>query len=74
MKFAVLASLVASAAAFAPSKTGKASTALKAFEEELGVQEPLGFFDPLGLLEEGVSDVCLCCRRFNEWRVLTLTF
>jgi hypothetical protein len=36
-----------SAAAFAPAKTGKASTARKAFESELGAQAPPGFFDPL---------------------------
>eukprot|EP00584_Thalassiosira_punctigera_P024303 CAMPEP_0172572666 /NCGR_PEP_ID=MMETSP1067-20121228/135794_1 /TAXON_ID=265564 ORGANISM="Thalassiosira punctigera, Strain Tpunct2005C2" /NCGR_SAMPLE_ID=MMETSP1067 /ASSEMBLY_ACC=CAM_ASM_000444 /LENGTH=204 /DNA_ID=CAMNT_0013365249 /DNA_START=39 /DNA_END=653 /DNA_ORIENTATION=+ len=52
MKLAVLATLAASAAAFAPVQTGKASTALKAFEGELGVQPPVGFFDPLGLLDE----------------------
>jgi hypothetical protein len=50
---AVLAALVGSAAAFAPAQTGKASTALNAFEDELGVQPPLGFFDPLGLVADG---------------------
>ena len=45
--------LAGSAAAFAPAQTGKASTALNmAFEDELGVQPPLGFFDPLGLLAD----------------------
>ena len=29
------------------------STALKAFEDELGAQPPLGFFDPLGLVADG---------------------
>ncbi len=55
MKIAILATLVASAAAFAPAQTGKAtSMALNmAFEEELGVQPPLGFFDPLGMLASG---------------------
>ena len=52
MKLAVLATLAASAAAFAPAQTGKATTALNAFESELGAQPPLGFFDPLGLLDE----------------------
>jgi len=53
MKIAILATLVASTAAFAPAQTGKAtSTALNmAFEEELGVQPPLGFFDPLAMTE-----------------------
>eukprot|EP00984_Skeletonema_dohrnii_P003556 scaffold1199_cov150-Skeletonema_dohrnii-CCMP3373.AAC.6 len=52
MKTAILATLAASAAAFAPAQTGKAATALNAFENELGAQPPLGFFDPLGLLDE----------------------
>eukprot|EP00587_Corethron_hystrix_P016794 CAMPEP_0113306182 /NCGR_PEP_ID=MMETSP0010_2-20120614/5532_1 /TAXON_ID=216773 ORGANISM="Corethron hystrix, Strain 308" /NCGR_SAMPLE_ID=MMETSP0010_2 /ASSEMBLY_ACC=CAM_ASM_000155 /LENGTH=65 /DNA_ID=CAMNT_0000160791 /DNA_START=27 /DNA_END=221 /DNA_ORIENTATION=+ /assembly_acc=CAM_ASM_000155 len=51
-KSLVLASLVASAAAFAPVSQKASSSALKAFESELGVQPPLGFFDPLGLLED----------------------
>merc|ERR1712029_474564 len=52
MKTAIAATLIGSAAAFAPVQTGKASTALSAFENELGVQPPLGFFDPLGLLDD----------------------
>ena len=53
MKTAILASLIASAAAFAPAKQAATSTTLKAFEDELGAQPPLGFFDPLGLVEDG---------------------
>ena len=53
MKLAVIASLLASAAAFAPTKQAASSTALKAFEDELGAQPPLGFFDPLGLVADG---------------------
>ena len=53
MKTAIIASLIASAAAFAPSKQAATSTSLKAFEDELGAQPPLGFFDPLGLVEDG---------------------
>merc|ERR1712071_506882 len=52
MKLVVTAALVGAAAAFAPAAMPKASTALNAFESELGVQDPLGFFDPLGLLED----------------------
>ncbi|KAL7523530.1 hypothetical protein ACHAWF_000557, partial [Thalassiosira exigua] len=52
MKSVIIAATVASAAAFAPARTGKVSTALNAFENELGAQPPLGFFDPLGLLED----------------------
>jgi hypothetical protein len=54
MKFAVLASLIASAAAFAPAKDAARSSALSmSFENELGAQAPLGFFDPLGLVADG---------------------
>ena len=53
MKTAVLASLIASAAAFAPAKQAVTSTSLNAFEDALGAQPPLGFFDPLGLVEDG---------------------
>jgi hypothetical protein len=52
MKSAILASLVASAAAFAPAQTGRASVAAKAFDGEVGAQAPLGYFDPLGLCTE----------------------
>ena len=54
MKLAILASLIASAAAFAPAQTAAPSTALDmAFENELGAQKPLGFWDPLGLVADG---------------------
>ena len=53
MKTVILASLIASAAAFAPAKQAATSSALKAFEDELGAQPPLGFFDPLGLVYDG---------------------
>jgi hypothetical protein len=53
MKFAVAASLLASAAAFAPATKSASSTALKAFESELGAQPPFGFIDPLGLVADG---------------------
>ena len=53
MKTAILASLVVSAAAFAPAKQATRSTSLKAFENEIGAQPPLGFWDPLGLVADG---------------------
>ena len=54
MKTAILASLVASAAAFAPAQQKASSSALSmSFENELGAQPPLGFFDPLGLVADG---------------------
>merc|ERR1712071_430493 len=52
MKLAITVALVGAASAFAPMAVPKSSTALNAFESELGVQDPLGFFDPLGLLED----------------------
>jgi hypothetical protein len=54
MKTVILASLLASAAAFAPaSQTVASSTALSAFKDELGAQVPLGYFDPIGLTKDG---------------------
>merc|ERR1712003_134493 len=53
MKSVIATTLIGSAAAFVPAPTSKATTtALSAFESELGVQPPLGFWDPLGLLED----------------------
>jgi len=51
MKLAILATLTASAAAFAPSKVAQTSTSLAAFDNEVGAQKPLGFWDPLNLLD-----------------------
>mmetsp|Transcript_4847 Transcript_4847/g.8016 ORF Transcript_4847/g.8016 Transcript_4847/m.8016 type:complete len:207 (+) Transcript_4847:95-715(+) len=53
MKIAVLASLIASAAAFAPAKTASQSSSAMSmsFENELGAQAPLGFWDPLGYVQ-----------------------
>jgi hypothetical protein len=57
MKFTVLASLLASAAAFAPAMQKASTTTLaSAFEDELGAQAPLGFFDPFGLLSGDVEE------------------
>jgi hypothetical protein len=53
MKIAILSTLVAVASAFAPNKQGATTTSLNAFENELGAQEPLGFYDPLGFVEDG---------------------
>eukprot|EP00978_Attheya_sp_CCMP212_P003013 scaffold6177_cov47-Attheya_sp.AAC.2 len=54
MKLAVVASMVAGAAAFAPAQVSKTSVATNmAFEDALGAQAPLGFFDPLGLVADG---------------------
>mmetsp|Transcript_3436 Transcript_3436/g.5263 ORF Transcript_3436/g.5263 Transcript_3436/m.5263 type:complete len:197 (+) Transcript_3436:206-796(+) len=53
MKSAIFATLLASAAAFAPSAKVAQTTSLNAFEDELGAQPPLGFYDPLGLVADG---------------------
>jgi hypothetical protein len=55
MKSAILFSLIAGAAAFAPAKdAARTSVATNmAFENELGAQPPLGFWDPLGLVSRG---------------------
>ena len=66
MKTAILASLIAAASAFAPSKVAQTSTALNAFESELGAQAPLGFFDPLGLLDDADQE------RFDRLRYVEI--
>lgn len=53
MKLAVIASLIASAAAFAPAKQASTASALGAFEGDFGATLPLGFWDPLGLVSDG---------------------
>jgi hypothetical protein len=50
MKTTILASLIASAAAFAPASQKSSTTALNsAFKNELGAQAPLGYWDPMGI-------------------------
>merc|ERR1719412_1682699 len=66
MKSAILAAAVASAAAFAPAPAGKVTTALSAFENELGVQPPLGFYDPFGLLDDADQE------RFDRLRYVEI--
>ena len=66
MKFAVVSSLIASAAAFAPVQNARQSTALKAFESEPGVLQPTGYFDPLGL-SKNISQ-----EKFDQFRAAEL--
>jgi len=68
MKLAVAALLTGSAVAFAPSaQVTRTSVATNmAFESELGVQPPLGFFDPLGLLNDADQE------RFDRLRYVEL--
>ena len=56
MKLTILATLIASAAAFMPvsQKSSATTTSLSmAFEDALGAQKPFGFFDPLNLVADG---------------------
>uniref|UniRef100_A0A7R9ZSV2 Plastid light harvesting protein n=1 Tax=Craspedostauros australis TaxID=1486917 RepID=A0A7R9ZSV2_9STRA len=66
MKLPLLASLIASAAAFAPASQVSRSSAVNAFEQELGAQDPLGFYDPLGLVADGDE------AKFNRLRYVEL--
>jgi len=67
MKSVIIASLMASAVAFAPAKQAAVSTtSLSAFEDELGAQPPLGFFDPLGLVDDADQ------RRFDRLRYVEI--
>mmetsp|Transcript_65152 Transcript_65152/g.76538 ORF Transcript_65152/g.76538 Transcript_65152/m.76538 type:complete len:200 (-) Transcript_65152:138-737(-) len=66
MKSTIFALIVSSAAAFAPSALPKVTTSLSAFEAELGVQPPLGFYDPLGLLDDADQE------RFDRLRYVEL--
>eukprot|EP01031_Cornospumella_fuschlensis_P045825 gene45825-56087_t len=63
----ILASLL-SVLAFAPvARHAKSSSSLKmAFENEVGAQPPLGFFDPLGLLKDADQN------RFDRLRFVEL--
>merc|ERR1719199_1416462 len=66
MKSVIFAAAMGSAAAFAPAPIGQASTSLNAFESELGAQPPLGFFDPLGLLDDADQE------RFDRLRYVEI--
>ena len=67
MKAVLLSTFAATAAAFAPSKeSSRSSTLASMFEQEIGVQPPLGFFDPLGLLNDADES------RFNRLRYVEL--
>ena len=67
MKTAVIAALIGSAAAFAPAPVAKTTSSLAAFEDELGAQPPLGFFDPFGLLSGDCSQ-----ERFDRLRYVEI--
>ena len=67
MKSAIIAALIGSAAAFAPAPVAKTTSAINAFEDELGAQAPLGFFDPFGMLSGDVTQ-----ERFDRLRYVEI--
>ena len=67
MKSAIIAAVIGSAAAFAPAPVAKTTTAVNAFEDELGAQPPLGFFDPFGMLSGDVTQ-----ERFDRLRYVEI--
>ena len=67
MKLAIAALLAGSAAAFAPSASKAGSSALSmGYENELGVIQPTGFFDPWGL-SDGIDQ-----ETFDQYRTAEL--
>lgn len=67
MKTAIFASIIASAAAFAPAQQGARSSALAAnFDGEIGVTAPLGLYDPLNVLDTADQE------RFDHLRAVEL--
>ena len=67
MKSAIIATLIGSAAAFAPAPVAKTTSAINAFEDELGAQAPLGFFDPFGMLSGDATQ-----ERFDRLRYVEI--
>lgn len=63
-----LATLVGLTASFTPSARTKQNTALRAFENELGAQRPLGFWDPLNF----VSGPEVTQERFDNLRYVEI--
>merc|ERR1712072_1118428 len=56
-KAAIIATMLATATAFAPATpAARSATALRVNELEIGVTDPLGVFDPLGWLETQPED------------------
>eukprot|EP00523_Entomoneis_sp_CCMP467_P006396 CAMPEP_0168735858 /NCGR_PEP_ID=MMETSP0724-20121128/9557_1 /TAXON_ID=265536 /ORGANISM="Amphiprora sp., Strain CCMP467" /LENGTH=198 /DNA_ID=CAMNT_0008783029 /DNA_START=56 /DNA_END=652 /DNA_ORIENTATION=+ len=66
MKTTVFATLLATAAAFAPATQKASTSSLAAYKEEIGATAPLGFFDPLGLVD-GVDQ-----ERFDRLRYVEI--
>ena len=67
MKSVIIASLVASAAAFAPAQVGRASTSVALdISGEIGAQVPLGAFDPMGIMKDADQE------KFDTWREIEI--
>jgi hypothetical protein len=68
MKLVILASIFASAAAFVPSSSVTRVDVVNSmsFEDEIGAQPPIGFWDPLGLLANADAE------RFNRLRYVEI--
>lgn len=68
MKLLLAALLTGASVAFAPSQTGsrKPGAIRAAFDQEIGAQAPIGFYDPLGLLADA-DEI-----RFNRLRYVEL--
>ena len=67
MKSAIIPALIGSTTAFTPAPVAKTSSAIRAFEDELGIQPPLGFFDPFGMLSGNVTE-----ERFDRLRYVKI--
>ena len=67
MKSAIIAARIGSSAAFAPAPVAKTSLAVRAFEDELDAQPPLGFFDPFSMLSRDVTQ-----ERFDRLRYVEI--
>eukprot|EP00815_Leptocylindrus_aporus_P001784 CAMPEP_0116052832 /NCGR_PEP_ID=MMETSP0322-20121206/1803_1 /TAXON_ID=163516 /ORGANISM="Leptocylindrus danicus var. apora, Strain B651" /LENGTH=115 /DNA_ID=CAMNT_0003535833 /DNA_START=35 /DNA_END=378 /DNA_ORIENTATION=- len=64
---AALTTILATTSAFAPTATKQtSSSAIQAFENEVGAQPPLGFWDPLGMLDNADQE------RFDRLRYVEL--
>mmetsp|Transcript_18091 Transcript_18091/g.24814 ORF Transcript_18091/g.24814 Transcript_18091/m.24814 type:complete len:201 (+) Transcript_18091:93-695(+) len=64
-KLVVILAFIANVAAFSPIASRKVSTSLKmGFEDAIGAQAPLGFWDPLGLLKDADQE------RFDRLRTV----
>jgi len=67
MKFLLSAVIISTVAAFVPTTSSTSILSLKAaFEDEVGAQQPIGFFDPLGLVADGNQE------NFNRLRYVEM--